>query len=76
MLATGVNNLFAAAVLAAGGTNTFAASVLAAGGTFGAAVLFEFLPIMLGIGGGPTRPAASQLLSTSTMVGMKEVIFS
>jgi hypothetical protein len=50
MLATGVNNLFAAAVLAAGGTNMFAATVLAADGTFGATALFELLPVMLGIG--------------------------
>jgi hypothetical protein len=63
MLATGVNNSFAAAVLAAGGTNTFGAAVLAAGGTFGTAAFFELLPIMLGIGGAPTQPAASQLPS-------------
>jgi hypothetical protein len=64
-----------AAMLVTGVTNMFGAVVLAAGGTFGAAALFELLP-MLGIGGGPTRPAASQLPSASTMVGMKEVIFS
>jgi hypothetical protein len=64
-----------AAMLATGVTNTFGTAVLAAGHMFGAAALFELLP-MLGIGGGPTRPAASQLPSTSTMVGMNEVIFS
>jgi hypothetical protein len=52
-----------AAMLATGVTNMFGAVVLAAGGTFGAAALFELLPTMLGIGGGPTRPAASQLPS-------------
>jgi hypothetical protein len=65
MLVAGVTNTFAATVLAAGGTNTFVAAVLAAGGTntFGAATLFELLLIMLGIGGGPTRPDASQFPS-------------
>jgi hypothetical protein len=48
-----------AVMLATGVTNTFGATVLAAGGTFGTPALFELLPIMLGIGGSPTRPAAS-----------------
>jgi hypothetical protein len=44
-------------------SGTFGAAVLAAGGTFGTVALFELLPTMLGIGGGPTRPVASQLPS-------------
>jgi hypothetical protein len=50
MLVMGVNNSFVIMVFAASGTNTFVTAVLAAGGTFGAAALFELLPIMLGIG--------------------------
>jgi hypothetical protein len=52
-----------AALLATGVTNTFGAAMLVAGGTFDAAALFELLPTMLGIGGGPTQHAASQLPS-------------
>jgi hypothetical protein len=54
----------AAAVLAAGVTNTFGAAAL------------ELLPIILGIGGRPTRPAASQFPNASNRRGIMAVIFS